>query len=94
MLAKLVLWFVNSAWAKKHAAIVGGFAAGMLFQATYWRQMNETLTVWGVPPGKWKAALAAVAAVAGIGISVAGTMVKGRMDRTQAANGQSNVPGA
>ena len=91
MFAKLVAWFVGSSWAKKHAALAGGFAAGMLFQATYWRQIAETLAVWGVPPGKWKAALVAVAAVAGIGISVAGTVAKGRMDK--AADGQSKPSG-
>jgi len=73
---KILDWLVASSWFKKYAALFGGFALGMWFQATYWHQIRATLDIWDVTHDEWLKFLWAVVGAAAITLSIGLTVVK------------------
>jgi len=60
----------RSTWFKKYSMGVGAFLLGMLAQENYWREIRQTLDVWGVSRDEWHTVLWAVVGLSGVGVSV------------------------
>jgi hypothetical protein len=71
---------VTSVQFKKWNGIVGGFCLGLWVSARYWRQIRDSLAVWGIDRNEWLGFLLAVAGACGISLSVALSMEKKRRE--------------
>lgn len=85
LLQNLLQWMVGSTAFKKVSGIVGGFTLGMWVSMTYWKQILDTCTVWGVTPGSFKGALIWVVGTCGVCGSVGLSIVKAKQDKADAA---------
>jgi len=79
----LIDWMIQSSMFRKASSLIGGFAAGLWFSAMYWRQIRDTLEVWGCPRALWLKFLLGVATTGIIGFSFTLTAAKKRMDKEQ-----------
>ena len=86
--AKLIQWCIRSTWFKKWSATLGGIALGMYVQASYWKQIRDTLGIWGVDRDDWMHGLLAVAGAGCVLVSVAATLTKNKQTK-DAGNGQA-----
>lgn len=60
----------QSTWFKKYSMGIGAFLLGMLFQESFWREIRQTLDVWGISRSEWHAVLLAIIGFTGVTTSV------------------------
>ena len=80
---RILQWAIGSTAFKKANSVIGGFALGLWTSATYWREIKATLAVWGVERDTWLRCLLAVAAAAGLSLSVGLSAAKTRQDKAK-----------
>ena len=80
---RIIEWAMGSTWFKKYSAAIGGVALGMWIEATYWREIRATLEVWGIERDTWLRCLLALAAAAGLSLSVGLSAAKTRQDKAK-----------
>jgi len=80
----VIAWMVNSTQFKKWNGIVGGFCLGMWVSGSYWRQIRDTLMVWGVDRDSWMSFLLAIAGASGVLVSVGLSAAKKHNEKTKA----------
>jgi hypothetical protein len=73
---KIVQWMIQSSWFHKYSGMIGAFCAGLWFQAHFWKQIFDSLSVWGVNRNEYLNALLLIIGASGISISIIGTLVK------------------
>lgn len=84
---RILQWMIGSTQFKKWNGIVGGFCLGMWVSGNYWRQIRDTLLVWGVDRDSWMSFLLAVAGASGVAASIGLSMAKKRQEK-RAEDGQ------
>jgi len=77
----IIDWMVQSSMFRKASSLIGGFAGGMWFSAMYWREIRDTLEVWGCSRAAWMKFLLGVATAGFVGFSFALTAAKKRQDK-------------
>lgn len=91
VLQKIYAWMIASTWFKKYSGIIGGVAVGMWFQREYWREVNATLTAWGVDGDAWNTTLLLIAGAAGISASIGLSLVKSAKIKSDAENAAADL---
>lgn len=74
----IIQWMIDSSWFHKYNGIIGAFCAGLWFQANYWKQIKDTLEIWGIKSDQYLDTLLIIIAASGISVSILGTIVKKR----------------
>ena len=75
---KIIQWMIETPWFRKYNSIIGGFCAGLWFQAHYWQEIKATLEAWGIPTNDYMSALLLIAGASGITISVLTSMANNK----------------
>jgi hypothetical protein len=82
----LVTWMIGSTAFKKSAGMIGAFALGVLVQAIYWREIRDTLMVWGIEKNQYMAALKwliAAGGLSGVGASIGLSAAKKQREKRE-----------
>ena len=83
---------VTSTQFKKWDGIVGGFCLGLWVSARYWRQIRDSLSVWGIDRNEWLGFLVAVIGACGISASVVLSIEKKRREKKAANEAEEVTP--
>ena len=83
---KIIQWMIASPWFRKYNSVIGGFCAGLWFQAHYWKEIKSTLEAWGIPTNDYMATLLLIVAASGITISIATSVVNNKQISVLKAN--------
>jgi ABC-type dipeptide/oligopeptide/nickel transport system ATPase component len=65
---------------------IGAFLLGMLFQENFWREIRQTLDVWGISRAEWHSVLWAIVGLSGVGASIVASAVMTSKDKIVVAD--------